>query len=128
MFNILADVTCTNGLDTLTIDSIVPYFVSAVVNILRIVIPIILVVFGLVDLGKATIAQKDDEIKKAQMTFVKRVIAAVLVFFVVPIVQLVFGLVDRAGKDPNAQENVDNNKYPTCINCFINGKCEENPQ
>ena len=124
MFNILADVTCTNGVDTLTIDQIVPNFISAVVNILRIVIPLILVVFGLVDLGKATIAQKDDEIKKAQMTFVKRVIAAVLVFFVVPIVQLVFGLVDRAGKDPNVQENPNETQYETCINCFINGKCD----
>ena len=68
----------------------------------------------MIDLGKATIAQKDDEIKKAQMTFVKRIIAAVLVFFVVAIVQLVFGLLHKA-QDDGAQNPL------SCVACFMNG-------
>lgn len=125
MLNILASACGCPGTATdpaeciVVIDSMVPAFVSTVVTIIKIVIPIILIVLGLVDLGKATLAQKDDEIKKAQMTFVKRIIAAVLVFFVVAIVQLVFGLLS------NAQQKSDSNAVnPTqCIDCFINGNC-----
>lgn len=116
MFNILADVSCGN---VITIDSMVPNFVSTLVTIIKIVIPIILIVLGLLDLGKATIAQKDDEIKKAQTTFVKRIIAAVLVFFVVAIVQLVFGLLHGAqSDDPDATNPM------ACVDCFINGNCD----
>ena len=114
MLEILKNVTCGG----ITVDEMVPNFVSTVVNVIKIAIPIMLIVFGLIDLGKATIAQKDDEIKKAQTTFIKRIIAAVLVFFVVAIVQLVFGLLS------GAQEEGTQN--PTeCIDCFINGNCEE---
>lgn len=118
MFNILGNVTCGN---IITIDAMVPNFVSMIVTIVKIAIPIILIVLGLFDLGKATVAQKDDEIKKAQMTFVKRIIAAVLVFFVVAIVQLVFGLLNKAqnNDDPEATNPID------CVDCFINGSCEE---
>ena len=123
MLNILSNVSCGCATDTtgnmsclLTIDSMIPNFVSTIVNVIKIAIPIMLIVFGLIDLGKATIAQKDDEIKKAQTTFVKRIIAAVLVFFVVAIVQLVFGLLNNA-QDAGTQN-------PTaCIDCFVNGKC-----
>lgn len=114
MLEILKNVTCGG----ITVDAMVPNFVSTVVNVIKIAIPIMLIVFGLIDLGKATIAQKDDEIKKAQTTFVKRIIAAVLVFFVVAIVQLVFGLLN--GSQEEGTQN------PTeCIDCFINGNCEE---
>ena len=40
-------------------------------------------------------AQKDDEIKQAQGLFVKRIIAAVLVFLVVAVVQLIMGLISE---------------------------------
>ena len=72
MLNILKNVSCGDGM--VVVDSIIPNFVSTIVTIIKIVIPIILIVLGLLDLGKATIAQKDDEIKKAQMTFIKRII------------------------------------------------------
>lgn len=63
-------------------------------------IPIILIVLGTIDLGKAVIASKEEEIKKAQQMFIKRLIYAVAVFFVVTIVSLVFGLFSET-KDSN---------------------------
>ena len=47
----------------------------------------------MLDLGKAVIAQKEDEIKKGQATFIKRLVAAAIVFFVVVVVKLLLGLV-----------------------------------
>ena len=64
----------------------------------------------MIDLMKAVIAQKEDEIKKAQMTFVKRLIAGALVFFVIVIVKMLISFVADDSK------NIMN-----CVNCFING-------
>lgn len=70
--------------------------VSTVINLIKIAIPIILIIYGMLDLGKAVMAQKEDEIKQAQQLFVKRIIAAVLVFLIVAVVQLIMGLIGES--------------------------------
>ncbi|MDD2434723.1 MAG: hypothetical protein PHO63_00520 [Bacilli bacterium] len=89
-FQILAP-ACTIG--TATIDSKITTLVHNIILIIQIGVPILLVIWGMLDLGKAVIAQKDDEIKAGQKTFIKRLIAAAIVFFVVVIVQFVVSLV-----------------------------------
>ena len=64
-----------------------------VIDLFKILIPIGLILFGLIDLGKAVIAGKEDEMKKAQGTLIKRVIYAVAVFLVVQFVIFATGLV-----------------------------------
>ena len=78
-----------------------------------------LVVFGMLDLGKAVMAQKEDEIKKGQQTFVKRLIAAVIVFLVVFVVQIVLGLVAPQGENANVW---------SCFDCLVNGTSSDNCQ
>ena len=56
--------------------------VHDVILIIQILVPIGLIIWGMLDLGKAVIAQKDDEIKKGQQTLIKRITAAAIVFFV----------------------------------------------
>lgn len=70
-------------------------------------IPIILIVLGTIDLGKAVIASKEEEIKKAQQMLIKRLIYAVAVFFVVTIVTLVFSLFSTTGEDSNLTDVAD---------------------
>lgn len=72
---------------------------NGIIPIIQIGIPIILIVLGMLDLGKAVVASKEDEIKAAQKLLIKRAIYAVAIFFVVLIVQLVFGLLGSAGTD-----------------------------
>lgn len=67
--------------------------IRKVIDIIWILIPIALIGFGLLDLGKAVIAGKEDEMKKAQGTLIKRVIYAVIVFLIVPLVTFATGLV-----------------------------------
>ena len=62
---------------------------------------------------ETVIAAKEDEIKKGQQTFIKRAIAAIIVFFVIQIVQIIVRFV--SGNDQN---------IASCFNCFINGKAE----
>ena len=59
------------------------------ITIIKILIPIILIIFGMLDMGKAVTSGKDDEIKKQAMAFLRRAIAAVLVFFIPSIVGLI---------------------------------------
>ena len=66
---------------------------NGIIPLIQIGIPIILIVLGILDLGKAVVASKEDEIKSAQKMLIKRCIYGVAIFFVVLIVTLVFGLV-----------------------------------
>ena len=67
--------------------------VGIVMLIFKIVIPILLIIWGMLDLGKAVIAAKDDEIKKSVKSLAMRAVAAVVVFFIPTIVGLVMGLI-----------------------------------
>lgn len=94
----------------------VPISVPKVVNIaytaLQIAVPVILVVMGMITLIKAIISSKEDEIKKAQMSFVKKLIVGALVFFVFVIVKLLVSVAGDADKTPDIID---------CANCFLNG-------
>ena len=104
---ILANVTCGDG--TIIMDSMIPKLVTTGINVIKIVVPILLIIYGMLDLGKAVMAQKEDEIKKGQQTFIKRLVAAAIVFLVVFIVQIVFNLVAN-----------DSGNIWGCVDCFIN--------
>lgn len=67
--------------------------VGYVMLVFRIAIPILLIVYGALDLGKAVIASKDDEIKKATKGLTMRAIAAVAIFLIPTIVSFIFGMV-----------------------------------
>ena len=60
--------------------------------IIQIGIPILLIVMGSIDLGKAVMSSDDKEIKGATGKLIKRAIAAVAVFFVTTIVTLLMNL------------------------------------
>lgn len=106
-----SEYTC--GGTNLVFSGTFPYMVSTLITVIKIAVPVLLIIFGMLDLGKAVVAAKEDEIKKGQQTFIKRAIAAVIVFFVIQIVQIIIRFV--SGND----QNVAN-----CFNCFINGKAE----
>lgn len=114
LFDILTDVSCGGG--KLTMDSVLPSAISTIINIMKVVIPIMVVFFGLLDLGKAVMQQKEDDIKKNQGLLIKRLIIAVLVFFVVSLVQFLVGLVGGTKDDVNP--------FWGCFGCFVNGECD----
>ena len=105
-------VSCGSGMIS-DVPSSIPKAVNIIYTVLQIAVPIILVIFGMIDLVKAVIAGKEDEIKKAQMTFIKRLIAGALVFFVFVIVKV---LVSFSADDSNTAT-----KIMDCADCFLNG-------
>ena len=109
---ILDTVSC-GGIDG--IPAMLPSLVSLAYNIIKIFVPIALILYGMIDLGKAVMQQKEDDIKKGQKTFITRAIAAVIVFLIFSIVQLVFGLLGSAGGE--TENPMD------CVTCFLNNEC-----
>lgn len=85
-------------------------FIHNIIVVIKIAVPIILVIFGMLDLAKGVVAGKEDEIKKGQQVFIKRLIAAALVFFVITIVQLVMGLISS-----------EDNSFWNCADQILNG-------
>lgn len=79
--------------------------VGTIINIIWIGIPIILIILGSVDLGKAVISSKEDEVKKAKKAFINRLLYAVAVFAVVWLVTLLLDFVGKIGLT-DADQNV----------------------
>lgn len=100
-------------------DKKIPYvfanMVSTFITIIKIAVPILLVISGMISFFKvASSSNVDDEMKKAKSKLINNIIAAVIIFFVFSIVNFAVTLV--AGT---------NNKFMKCVECFINtDKCE----
>lgn len=86
--------------------------VGRILMVFKIAIPILLIVFGMIDLGKAVIASKDDAIEKATQTLIKRLIAGVVIFFIPFLVGAIFNLIDSF-KDLDSDEY----SYNVCQKC-----------
>ncbi len=100
----LDTIDCGNGVG---IPGQLAHIIAMVVNFIYIGVPILLIIWGMLDLGKAIISQKEDDIKKGQSTFVKRLIAALIVFFVVVIVKFLVGLVAEGGSEGTVVTCID---------------------
>lgn len=57
--------------------------IQDIINIIKIAVPILLIVFGMIDFGKGIFSMDENEMKKSQSKFMKRVIVAVA-FFMIP--------------------------------------------
>ncbi|MDD6403458.1 MAG: hypothetical protein PUG33_04885 [Mollicutes bacterium] len=72
---------------------------KGVFPLVQLFIPIILIILGTIDLGKAVIASDDKEVKAAQGRLIKRFIYAALIFFVTTLVSVLMDLVSKGGDD-----------------------------
>lgn len=86
------------------------HLVGLIVYIIKIVIPLMLIVMGMIDLGKAVINSDEKAINKAVGTLIKRFIAAVVVFFIPTIVNAIFGIIGIVGGNSESD-------YNTCVTC-----------
>ena len=78
-------------------------------------IPIILIVLGVMDLGKAVISSDDKEVKQAQGRLVKRFIYAVAIFFIVTLVSLIMNLVTTGvNEDDKDMNNSNTTSWAKC--------------
>ena len=74
----------------------ISYLVNEILRYPRYIVPALVIVFTTIDLFKAVMAGKEDEMKKAQTTAIKRVIAAVAIFLVPIMINIIMYLADIA--------------------------------
>ncbi len=103
IINILADASMCDANSMRRIFSLL----GNLFNIIKIAIPIVIIIMGTIDLVKAMMANDTSTTKKAQTTFIKRLIVAVCIFFVLPLISFLMSLLG---------ENMDNQ----CMTCFTN--------
>ena len=72
---------------------------------IKVAVPIILIVVGMIDLAKAVVGKDDNAIKTAQQLLVKRAISAAIVFLVATLVGVIMMIVN--GED-----------YKKCTGCL----------
>lgn len=89
--------------------------VSTVYVIIRIIVPVLFVITGMVSFFKVTLSSKvEEELQKAKKSLVNRIIAAIIIFFIASIVNFVISL--AVGK---------NNNFSSCMYCMLHSdKCE----
>lgn len=109
--------TLASGSDTVSCGTItdipasIPKTVNIIYKVIQIFVPLVLIIFGMIDMAKAVMGSKEDEIKKGQQTLIKRIIAAAIVFFVFAAIKLVVSIVS------------DSTDVTDCMNCFIDNQC-----
>ncbi len=91
-------------------------FIGYILLMVKIIIPLLLIIFGVMDLFRAVTGGKDGDIGKSVKTLVFRLIGGVAIFFVPTIISFIFSLVD--GFD-DVQSDFD-----VCQKCILNvSKC-----
>lgn len=77
---------------------VINFIKGGVFPLIQIGIPILLILMGSIDLGKAVLSSDDKEIKGATSKLIKRAIAAVAVFFIVTLVTVIMNMISDQGK------------------------------
>lgn len=99
--------------------AIIWQIVGWVFLVVKILIPLLLIILGVLDFSKAVMASKDDEIKKAAKSLGMRAISAVIIFFIPTIVSIIMGIIVEF-KDSGAKAD-----YEVCKTCILNpSKCD----
>ena len=90
-------------------------FIASLIKAIKYLVPILLIVMGSLDFVKATLSQKDDELKDAKTKFINKLVAGIAVFFVFSFVTWLVNLL---------AENFGI-KSLECVNSFLSGSYKE---
>ena len=78
-------------------DKSVAWLLQKILNYIKILGPTAAIALGTIDFAKAIIISDEENMKKTESRFIKRIIAAMLLFFVPLLVQIFLGLVGITG-------------------------------
>lgn len=86
-------------------------FLGILITLVKIFVPLLIIVLGSIDFGKAMIDGKGDDIPKKVPVLVKRFITGVIIFLVPSVIDFLFGVIDTYS-DTMAQ-------YENCWTCLL---------
>lgn len=101
-------ITC-GGNSNNKIPNSIPIITRTLYDVIRYIIPVIIIGLGMYDFTTAVVASKESEMDQKKNKFIRRIIAGIAIFFILSLVKFVFGLV--------GSENKDN--FMGCVSCFL---------
>ena len=121
--NICKDGNCDPSLETFCEQSTVARtmkFIGMAFFILKILVPAVIIIMGIVNLFKIITSGKEDDAKKYAKIVVRNVLIGVVIFLVPGIINFVFTTVDDI-VTPESESTISN-----CVNCLLDptGSCE----
>lgn len=87
-------------------------FVGWILTFFKIGIPLIIIVYGMIDFGKAVVASEDDEIKNQTRRVLYRALAGVVIFFIPTLIMWIFGAITEYG---NSFDEANFEQCKTCV-------------
>lgn len=121
LINLLAGIDQSSLCGSDGIPDVVFNVTSLIILAIQVVVPVLLIIWGMIDFTKAVVGQDDSKMKEAQKVFIKRLIAAAIVFLTVTIVKLLLNLVSTLGQDETGTMDVNKQTWQLCVDKFING-------
>ena len=97
--------------------------IGTILTILKIAIPLIIIILGVIDLAKAITSSAPEEIKKSATGLLWRFIGAVFIFFLPAIVMTMFRILgpwNNLKNDPEVEAD-----YKICYNCIVSPRSTE---
>ena len=92
--------------------------VGYLITLIKVLVPLILIIFGSIDFGKAVVASDDKAIQSATRMLVVRAVGGVIIFFIPAIISAATGLISSWAKLET--------KFKKCDDClWSRDNCEE---
>ena len=108
-------VGCGSGSNMVTgIPAFVPRLIAFGVNLMRIIIPLVLIITGTIEMFKSIISGNPDNIAKCRKRVISKYIGALLAFFIISFTTNIVKLIARGNEKSTAAK---------CFNCYLNNKC-----
>lgn len=105
------DMCAICGPETLPIPIGIPNFVSKLITLVQVAVPVIIIIIAIINYTKAVASGDDKVIKETNSSFIRSLITGVAIFLVVAIVKFAFGLL-----------GTEYSSYLNCISCFLSGE------
>ena len=102
------------GSDALAIPKDFPMFTSRIITLVQILVPSILIISSMIRYFKVVMSDPLKSGTETNKSFIRSIIAAVIIFIMVSIVKFAFNIYDKANGSSNST---------SCVSCFINGSC-----
>ena len=83
------------------------------IEVVKWVIPLIIIIFGMIDFGKAVLSSDDKAINKATSTLIRRIIAGVAIYFI-PI--LLLAILNAVDITDGIEETT---RFSACTKCIL---------
>lgn len=105
--------------------------VGYLIQIIKWIVPLIIIVLGMVDFGKAAISNDEKAINKALFALVRRLLAGIVIFFIPTIVMAILNAIEvYKGLDENFIDPITNevveSQFGACTKCLFDpyNSCE----